>query len=153
MLSALTASARGSRLLAVTCSLQPDHRSSKRGPDPASAVRSGRAAPVTGSWETLLGLGAAPAAREIDQDQLTTDRLPALTLPLAAAGLAAVAGDVFLLGSLHLLQPLDAAAHAWVSTHLDLEMQRLVAGECSSQPVTAAPIWLVPPATRQHALP
>ena len=47
---------------------------------------------------------------------------------VAGAGVAAVAADVFHPASLHFLAAADAAAHAWVSTHLDVAGQHFVAG-------------------------
>jgi hypothetical protein len=117
----------------TTCSLEPTPRSHKRGPGPAGAARSDKAAPLLPT--TLAGLllprtttSRNQTARTVEPLQL--QRLPAETLLLLAAGAgAAVAADVFSSSSLHLLQPLDAAAHSWVASHLDLETQLTVAGQ------------------------
>lgn len=79
---------------------------------------------------TAAGLPQQPAGEQQAAQQVPASVSPAVTAA-ALAGSAAVAVDVSAPSSLHLLAPLDAAAHAWVSSGVwpDPALQHLLAGE------------------------
>lgn len=103
----------------LTLKTEPCSRARRRRP-PASAAAGGAGA----ASHPELAVWSSEAATR--------------TLGWSLAGLALVAVDVFSPGSIHLLQPLDAAAHSWVGAHVPEQLSRIGAGKVLSDAAIAA---------------